>query len=67
MLVLLNSCHSAAQSKRLVETVPFAIAMADEIDYTDAINYAARLYTSVADGQSIQAAHMMRRAIMEMT
>ncbi|MFB6825876.1 hypothetical protein ACFCXA_30325 [Streptomyces virginiae] len=67
LLVLLNSCHSAAQSKRLVETVPFAIGMADEVDDTDAINYAARFYTSVADGQSIQAAHMMGRAIVEMT
>ncbi|MFE5973720.1 hypothetical protein ACFQ64_16365 [Streptomyces sp. NPDC056460] len=62
LLVLLNACRSAAQLPDLVEVVPFAIGMADEIDDTDAITYAARFYASVADGQSIEVAHEMSRA-----
>ncbi|MEU0283574.1 hypothetical protein [Streptomyces sp. NPDC006195] len=42
LLVLLNSRHSAAQIMNLVDTVPFAIGMSDEIGDVDAITYAAR-------------------------
>ncbi|MFE2945376.1 hypothetical protein ACFXKG_41130 [Streptomyces sp. NPDC059255] len=56
LLVLLNSCHSAAQAQKLVDTVPFTIGMSDSISDGDAITYAARFYASVADGQSVQAA-----------
>ncbi|MER5718704.1 CHAT domain-containing protein [Streptomyces sp. NPDC002132] len=66
LLVLLNSCHSAAQIKNLVETVPFAIGMADEIGDGDAITYAARFYAAVADGQSVRAAHNLGRAAVEL-
>jgi hypothetical protein len=66
LLVLLNACHSAAQLPRLVEVVPFAIGMADEIDDATAITYAARFYATVADGQSIQVAHLMGRARLEL-
>jgi hypothetical protein len=62
----LNSCHSAAQIKNLVETVPFAIGMADEIGDGDAITYAARFYAAVADGQSVRAAHNLGRAAVEL-
>lgn len=62
VLVVLNSCHSAAHIKRLTELVPFAIGMADAIPDKEALKYAARFYASVADGQSIQAAHAMGRA-----
>ncbi|MFJ5273829.1 hypothetical protein [Streptomyces sp. NPDC088358] len=66
LLVLLNSCHSAAQTGKLVDTVPFAIGMSDSIGDIDAITYAARFYASIADGQSVQAAHLLSRAAIEM-
>ena len=66
LLVLLNSCHSAAQIKNLVEAVPFTIGMADEIGDGDAITYAARFYAAVADGQSVRAAHSLGRAAVEL-
>lgn len=44
LLVLLNSCDSAAQTAQLVDTVPFAIGMSDTIDDSDAVSYAARFY-----------------------
>lgn len=66
LLVLLNSCHSAAQTGKLVGTVPFAIGMSDTIGDVDAITYAARFYAAVADGQSVQAAHLLSRVAIEM-
>ncbi len=66
LLVLLNSCHSAAQTGKLVGAVPFAIGMSDTIGDVDAITYAARFYAAVADGQSVQAAHLLSRAAIEM-
>ncbi|MFI1441562.1 hypothetical protein [Streptomyces fructofermentans] len=66
LLVLLNSCHSAAQSARLVDIVPFAIGMSDSINDVDAITYAARFYAAVADGQSVLAAHVLSQAAIEM-
>jgi hypothetical protein len=49
-----------------LDVVPFAIGMADEIDDTDAITYAARFDAAVADGQSIEVAHRMGRARLEL-
>ena len=67
ILVLLNSCDSAAHIDALVErVVPFAIGMTDEIDDGDAIIYAARFYANVANGQSIQSAHLAARASLEL-
>lgn len=67
LLVLLNSCKSASQIDALVEqVVPFAIGMADEIGDADAINYAAQFYASVANGQSIQSAHLAGRVRLEL-
>ncbi|GAA1927713.1 CHAT domain-containing protein [Streptomyces sodiiphilus] len=66
LLVLLNSCHSAPQAEKLVDTVPFAIGMSEAIGDLDAITYAARFYATVADGQSVQAAHLLSRAAIEM-
>lgn len=61
LLVLLNSCRSAAQIDDLVRTVaPFAIGMAD------AINYAAQFYAAVANGQSIYSAHASGQAALEL-
>jgi CHAT domain len=67
LLVVLNSCNSASQLEHLVErVVPFAIGMSDEIADGDAIIYAARFYAGVADGQSVQSAHQLGRAALEM-
>lgn len=67
LLVLLNSCKSAAQIDNLVAQVaPFAIGMADNIDDGDAINYAAQFYAAVANGQSIQASHLSGQAALEL-
>ncbi|MCI3246443.1 MULTISPECIES: hypothetical protein [Streptomyces] len=66
LLVLLNSCHSAAQTGNLVGIVPFAIGMSDTIGDVDAITYAARFYAAVADGQSVQGAHLLSQAAVEM-
>jgi myosin heavy subunit len=67
LLVLLNSCKSAAQIDNLVEQVaPFAIGMADEIEDADAIAYAAQFYAAVANGQSIKSAHLSGQAALEL-
>lgn len=66
-LVVLNSCNSASQIGDLVSVVtPFAIGMADSIDDADAINYAAWFYAAIANGQSINAAHLAGRAALEL-
>lgn len=66
LLVVMNSCNSAPQAVRLAESVvPFAIGMSDSIDDTDAINYAARFYASIANGQSIAAAHDLAKLDLE--
>ncbi|WP_433392940.1 hypothetical protein [Micromonospora sp. KLBMP9576] len=67
LLVVLNSCHSASQIDDLVARVaPFAIGMADEIDDGDAITYAAQFYAAVANGQSINSAHLSGQAALEL-
>lgn len=67
LLVLLNSCKSAAQLPGLVPDVaPFAVGMADSIEDADAINYAAQFYSAVANGQSIGASHASGQAALEL-
>ncbi|WP_336084642.1 CHAT domain-containing protein [Nocardia sp. SSK8] len=67
LLVMLNSCNSAAQIDDLVaEVVPFAIGMADEIEDGDAINYAAQFYASITNGQSINSSHLSGRSALEL-
>ncbi len=67
LLVLLNSCNSAAQIDSLVDYVaPFAIGMADAIQDGDAITYAAQFYRAVANGQSIASAHELGKAALEL-
>jgi hypothetical protein len=67
LLVLLNSCGSAAQIDEIVERVaPFAIGMAGEVDDADAITYAAQFYAAVANGQSIRSAHESAVAALEL-
>ncbi|SES45575.1 hypothetical protein [Actinokineospora terrae] len=67
LLVLLNSCNSAAQIDGLVERVaPFAIGMADEIADGDAISYAAQFYAAIANGQSVKSAHLSGQAALKL-
>lgn len=67
LLIMLNSCKSAAQIDCLVADVcPFAIGMADSIDDGDAIGYAAQFYAAVANGQSVLSAHLSGRAALEL-
>lgn len=56
-LVVLNSCDSAAQLQSLLGKVAIAIGMSDEIDDEAAIVFAARFYGTLAEGQSVSAAH----------
>lgn len=67
LLVVFNSCNSAPQAERIVESiVPFAIGMSAEIEDGDAIVYAARFYGAIADGQSIAGADALARAALQM-
>lgn len=67
LLVVLNSCGSAAQIEDLVtRVVPFAIGMSDSIDDADAINFAAQFYAAIANGQSISASHLSGQAALEL-
>jgi myosin heavy subunit len=66
LLVLLNSCHSAAQIDKLVDKIPFAIGMTDEIGDAEAIIYASQFYAAVANGQSVASAHAVGQVAVEM-
>ncbi|WP_405582957.1 hypothetical protein [Streptomyces sp. NBC_01190] len=67
LLVLLNSCGSAAQTPGLVAEVgPFAIGMSDSVADQDAITYAAQFYAAVANGQSLGSAHASGRSAIEL-
>lgn len=67
LLVILNSCDSAAQIEDLVATVvPFAIGMSASVADGDAITYATAFYAAVANGQSIAASHKSGRAALEL-
>jgi hypothetical protein len=68
LLVLLNSCNSAAQIGDLVtDDTPFTIGMTDTIEDGDAITYATQFYASVANGQSIRSAHLAGQAALELS
>lgn len=65
--MLLNACDSADQATSLVGAgVPFAIGMTNEIEDGDAITYAAQLCAALANGQSIQSAHLSGRAALQL-
>lgn len=67
LLVVLNACYTAAQLEQLVkDTVPFAIGMDAAIPDSDAISYATRFYASIANGQSIQSAHLAGQVALEL-
>jgi hypothetical protein len=66
-LVVLNACKSSATADALVARfAPLAIGMADGIDDTDALHYAAALYSSIANGHSVQSSHLAGKAAIEL-
>ncbi len=64
-LVVLNACKSKAQLAVLLAAVPIAIGMRDSVPDRDAIVFAARFYTAVAEGQSIKSAFDLAGVQME--
>ena len=67
LLVVLNSCKSARQLDALTKLViPFAIGMSDSVGDADAITFAARFYSAVADGKSILGAFNVGKTQMEL-
>ncbi|TFV52854.1 hypothetical protein [Blastococcus sp. TF02A-35] len=66
VLVVLNACHSTGHLDELLTVVPMAIGMSDEIGDPDAMSFAARFYTAIADGQSVRSAYEAARIQMEM-
>ncbi|MCX5524752.1 CHAT domain-containing protein [Streptomyces bobili] len=66
VLVVLNSCASAAQAEKLIGTVPFAIGMSASIGDMDAIAYAARFYATLCEGQSLRAANAVAKSAIEL-
>ncbi|WP_158894059.1 hypothetical protein [Amycolatopsis anabasis] len=66
-LIVFNACSSAGTADSLVERfAPLAIGMTDNIDDGDALSYAASLYSSIANGQSVGSAHMAGKAAIEL-
>jgi hypothetical protein len=62
-LIVLNSCNSASTAKDLVATVaPLGIGMNKVTEDDDSIEYAAALYSSLANGQSVHSAHQAGKA-----
>jgi hypothetical protein len=65
ILVVLNACDSETQLEGLLTVVPIAIGMSDSIGDADAMAFAARFYTAIADGQSVHSAWALARVQME--
>ncbi|MFS8104662.1 hypothetical protein LFM09_46925 [Lentzea alba] len=65
-LIVFNACHTASTADSLVERfAPAAVGMKDGIEDGDALAYAAALYSSIANGQSLLAAHAAGKAGIE--
>lgn len=63
-LVVLNSCESHGDVAGLLETVPLIISMTDSIGDRDAMIFAARFYSAIAEGQSVHSAYEIARTDM---
>lgn len=66
LLVVLNACKSAAQLDSLLGKVAMAIGMDDSIGDIDAIVFATRFYSTLAEGQSVEAALTTARVEMKL-
>ncbi|MDP9458954.1 MAG: CHAT domain-containing protein [Actinomycetota bacterium] len=65
-LVVLNACKSEGHLAGLLEGVPLAIGMADSVGDRDAMAFAARFYSAVAEGQSVESSWKLARSQMEL-
>ena len=66
-VVVLNSCKSAGQLAAIVgDEIPFAIGMLDSVEDENAINFAARFYASIANGQSLGSSVSTAQAYLRM-
>lgn len=65
-VIVLNACHSHAHVDGLLEVVPLAIGMTDEIGDVDAITFATRFYAAITEGQSVEAACKLAKADMRL-
>lgn len=65
-VVVLNACDSAAQLSQLTEGIPLAIGMRASIMDVDAITFSTRFYSTLAEGQSVEAALAVAQIDMEM-
>lgn len=66
LLVVLNACKSAAQLDSVLGEVAMAIGMDDSVGDIDAIVFAARFYSTLAEGQSVEAALATARVEMKL-
>lgn len=63
-LVVLNACSSQGHFASLLKEVPLAIGMTDSVGDGDAMAFAARFYSAIAEGQSVLAAFNLARIQM---
>lgn len=65
-LVVLNACHSEPQAQAIADAVGCAIGTPSKITDQDAISFSASFYSSIAFGQSVQAAFDQACATLKM-
>jgi len=63
-LVFLNACFSAAQAQAVVQHVPAAIGMTDAIDDIAARIFAAKFYSALGFGHSVERAYLQAQAAL---
>jgi hypothetical protein len=65
-VVVLNACHSRPQAEAIADAVGCAIGTPDRIQDEAAISFSAAFYSSIAYGQSVQAAFDQACATLNM-
>lgn len=66
-VIVLNACRSATVADALIQRfAPIVIGMRGDIDDDDALHYSTALYSSIANGHSIQSAHLAGKAAVEL-
>lgn len=63
-LLFLNACFSDAQAQAVVQYIPVAIGMTDAIDDRAARIFAAKFYSAIGFGHSVQRAFLQARAAL---
>ncbi|MFG1602852.1 CHAT domain-containing protein [Actinoplanes sp. NPDC049265] len=65
-LVVLNACKSEAQLETLTSVASVAVGMSGSIGDSAAISFAARFYSSIAEGQSVASALALSKVELSM-